>query len=196
MHEEDTHIADAHKFCITDIVKIFLLGYLHADNSSKTGYEKQTQSNDYVVFAAGENGNKYQCQQNTGECGDTVNDAHEHFINPTAEPAGKATDYQTNYKTDCHRGSCNKESCAGTLDEAGENVAAKVVGTEKMLKTGLCPFCGAVHCVGVIRGPECTDNYYQKHQAGDDQAGSERFIFFIYHGIYLNPGARAGQCTA
>ena len=30
----------------------------------------------------------------------------------------------------------------------------------------------------------------------DDQAGSERFIFFIYHGIYLNPGARAGQYTA
>ena len=157
-------------------------GVLTADDAGKAGNEQKPQRENDVGFAAAKQADEHQCQQNAGESGDDVGDAHEHLVDPAAVPARESADHNAEEQPRGNRDHRNEQRGSRAFEHAGKNIAAEIVRAQKMGQRRRLHLGGGVHCFRIIGRPECADEDQKEHESGDAAADNEVVMVVFPHG--------------
>ena len=134
----------------TNILNILNLAGIQIRSKDRNGLHN-------IVFAGVKYGDQNKGEQQTRKSGDAVVKAHEHFVNPAAVIPGQAADQQTCQQPDGDGTQRNQKCRACTLNDAGEDIAPKIVRTEQMPKPRSRHLFGGVHGIGIVGRPESAD---------------------------------------
>ena len=72
-------------------------------------------------------------EQDVGDGQEHVHDPHDEGVGPAAEEAGEEAERHTDERGQRHRGEADPERDAATVEDAAQDVAAEMIGAERML---------------------------------------------------------------
>ena len=100
MDKHNPQIARSRQLRTSDIIHIFTADKLAADNSGKARDKCNAQRDNHVPGAAAKKGYEHKRQKNARKCEQHIVDAHQNFIQNSAEISGKRPDDNTEYRAD------------------------------------------------------------------------------------------------
>ena len=136
MTEHDAQMACAHESSRFYIVHGAVTGKLRTHHAGKAGDEGHTQRQDDIIFTKAQHGDEHQGDQNIGEGGEGIVDAHQDLVHHAAEIARESTDDDAHHAADQNGAGGDEEGRTDTHHRAGENITPEVVRTEQVAKRG------------------------------------------------------------
>ncbi len=191
MHRQDPCRRGAHQAGAFDIVHIPQRGERRAGNSGEAGDKHQAQGQNDIVFSAPQDTDDHQGQQDTGECGQGIVEAHQDLIRRAAEIARQGTHRRAAHHADGHCAQGNKGGGSRPPEHPAENIPAEFVGAHQMLPGRALELGALHHGVRVIGRPERPDHDQHQQDPAEDQARPEVGVAFpsLFH--RLSPPRRS-----
>ena len=172
-------MGSAHQPGRFDITHGAVPGELCPHYSGEAGNESHAQRQDHVVFAEPQHGDKHQRQQNAGEGGQRVVDAHENLVHHAAEIAGERADQRAHDTADTHGAQRDEERGAHAHHHAAENVPPEVIGAEQVAQGRRQEFFAAHDGRRVIGCPHIAHQRQHRHDGGDGKSDAEGDAFLL-----------------
>ena len=103
-----------------------------ADDASRGGPAQQPDHQRFEGEAAAEQGDDDDGDQELGQDLESLGDAHQHLVEDAAEEAGCHADGHSEPDADGRADQADRQRDATAMEDAGEHVAAEIVGAEEM----------------------------------------------------------------
>ncbi|MPM25681.1 hypothetical protein SDC9_72180 [bioreactor metagenome] len=170
MDKENACAARPHQPGALDKIRVPQGGKRRAGYPGKAGDKHYPQHQQHLVFSGTESGHAHQRQQNAGESGDGVVQAHQCLVHRPAEIPGQRPDEGAEDSADCHRSPGHQSGESRAPEDAAEYVPAKVVRSEQMGKRRGQKRFPAAHGGGVVGRPHRAQQNQGQQNTRNDTA--------------------------